>query len=87
MFSFIECIFFSKHKRIYNIILVHKTEKDRDVGWWCGCGHTGEGLEADAGRVGGAGGWHDTLCMYGRFFIELSAMYVIGSVHKWGCVI
>jgi len=37
--------------------------------------------------VGGAGGWHDTLCMYGRFFIELSAMYVIGSVHKWGCVI
>lgn len=58
------------------------------MGWWCGCGHAGGGgLEADAGRVGGAGGWHDTLCMYGRFFIELSAMYVIGSVHKWGCVI
>lgn len=53
-----------------------------------GVGMRGEGgLEADAGRVGGAGGWHDTLCMYGGFFIELSAMYVIGSVHKWGCVI
>lgn len=52
-----------------------------------GVGMRGEGAGGGCGEGGGAGGWHDTLCMYGRFFIELSAMYVIGSVHKWGCVI
>ena len=58
----------------------------RAVGWWCGCGRVGGG-ERGGGVGGGSVGWHDTLCMYEGFFIELSAMYVIGWVHKWGCVI
>lgn len=46
----------------------------------------GGGEERRRVRRGLWGGTTHFVCMK-VFFIELSAMYVIGSVHKWGCVI
>lgn len=72
--------FFSSWKSI-----VFSRERQGET-WVYGVGVGARGRGTEAGG-GGCGGWHDTLCMYEGFFIELSAMYVIGSVHKWGCVV